>query len=105
MGVVNANFAKRQSGAGQGPTVGPPGGPPYDEQMEARVKALEDFARDARDRLVRLETKLEDVQRNMATTDGTKAAVSEAKNQIVMWVVGAVFAAQFLPAILKKFGL
>lgn len=35
----------------------------------------------------------------------TKADVVEAKNSIIMWVVGAIFLAQLLPAIMKKFGL
>ncbi len=93
------------SDAGAPETLKPGGEPPDNGGMEARVAALEAFAQDARDRLVRLEAKLEDVQKNMATTDGTKAAIAEAKNSIVMWIVGAVFLAQFLPALLKKFGL
>ena len=35
----------------------------------------------------------------------TKADLSEAKNAIVVWVVGAIFLAQLLPALLKQFGL
>ena len=35
------------------------GGPPYDGDMEERVAKLEDFAQDTRDRLARIETKLD----------------------------------------------
>lgn len=35
------------------------GGPPHNGDMEARVLKLEDFAQDTRDRLARIETKLD----------------------------------------------
>lgn len=35
----------------------------------------------------------------------TKADVSDAKNSIIMWVVGAILLAQLLPALLRRFGL
>lgn len=73
------------------------GGPPYDGGMEARVAKLEDFAQDTRERLVRIETRMESF--------ATKADLAEAKNSIIMWVVSAILLAQLLPAILKKFGL
>ncbi len=33
--------------------------PPYDGDMEARIKKLEDFSQESRDRLVRIETRLD----------------------------------------------
>ncbi|WP_157407032.1 MULTISPECIES: hypothetical protein [unclassified Janthinobacterium] len=35
----------------------------------------------------------------------TKADISDAKASIIMWVVGAIFLAQLLPGLLKKFGM
>lgn len=81
----------------KGPPIENGGGPPHNGDMEARVARLEEFAQEVRDRLARLETRAE----NFAT----KHDVSEAKNSIIMWVVGAIFLAQLLPALLKKIGL
>lgn len=81
------------------------GEPPYDGGMEARVAKLEEFAMDTRDRLVRIESRLDHIDKDMATKDGTKASIAEAKNSIIMWVVSAILLAQLLPALLKKFGL
>jgi hypothetical protein len=77
------------------------GEPPDNDRMEARVKSLEDFAVETRDRLARIETKLDEFAKHYAT----KADLTEAKNGIIMWVVSAIFLAQLLPAVLKKFGL
>lgn len=52
--------------------------------MEARVKALETFAQDARERLVRIETKLDHA--------ATKDDISQSANRIIMWMVGVLFA-------------
>lgn len=35
----------------------------------------------------------------------TKAAISEAKTTIILWVVSAVILSQILPQLLRKFGL
>ncbi len=35
----------------------------------------------------------------------TKADLAEGNNRIIMWVVGAIFLAQLLPAVLKRIGL
>lgn len=90
-----------------GSTIG--GQPPDNDDMEARVSKLEDFAQDTRDRLVRIEMRLENIDgrmnNQMATKDGVKADVAEAKSSIIMWVVSAILLAQLLPSILKKFGL
>lgn len=42
--------------------------PPGDHPMEARVAALEKVIPEIRERLVRVETKLDSVEKNMATT-------------------------------------
>ncbi len=57
------------------------GTPPTDNgDMEARVTALEDFAKDAKERLTRIETKLDHT--------ATKADVAEAANSQIKWMVG-----------------
>lgn len=66
------------------------GGPPHNGDMEA-----------IRERLIKIETKLD----TLTTIFATKADVSEAKFQIILWVVSAVFLAQLLPGLLRKFGL
>lgn len=85
------------------------GGPPYDGDMEARISKLEAGAQDVRERLVKIDTRLEHIEKematNMATKDFVRATVMEAKNSIVMWLVSAILLAQLLPALLKKFGL
>lgn len=60
--------------------VAPGGNPPYDGGMESRVSKLEDFAQDTRDRLTRIETKLETV--------ATKAELHDMKAEMVKWIVG-----------------
>jgi intein-encoded DNA endonuclease-like protein len=90
-----------KSTRGHGSTVDKGGEPPDNPGMEARVKRLEDFAQDARERLVRIEAKQDEFIKHFAT----KADVADAKNSIIMWVVSAILLAQLLPALLKKFGL
>lgn len=53
---------------------------PYDGGMEQRVAALEGFASDAKERLTRIETKLDSTV--------TKADLAEAMNSQIKWMVG-----------------
>lgn len=55
------------------------GVPPYDGDMEARVLKLEDFALETRDRLTRIETKLD--------ATATKADLMEAVNGQIKWMI------------------
>jgi hypothetical protein len=55
------------------------GEPPDNGVMEARVSKLEDAAQDTRDRLVRVETKVDAV--------ATKAEVNDLKAELVKWIV------------------
>ena len=88
------------------------GEPPDNGNMEARVAKLEQQVEKANERLagvdlrlVKIEAKLEQIGSSMSTQDGMKAAVAEAKNSIIMWVVSAILLSQVLPSILKKLGL
>jgi len=56
------------------------GGPPHNEGMEARVAKLEDFAQDTRERLTRIETKLDSF--------ATKADLQEMSGSMIKWMVG-----------------
>jgi len=61
-------------------SFGDSGDPPDNGSMEARVVALEEFAKDARDRLVRIEGKLDHA--------ATKADLSDAITGQIKWMVG-----------------
>lgn len=56
------------------------GGGGYDEGMEARVAKLEESAADTRDRLVKIEARLEQT--------ATKSDLTEAINNQIKWMVG-----------------
>lgn len=56
------------------------GGPPYDGSMENRVAKLEEFVVDARERLTKIETRLDHT--------ATKSDVQESANKIIIWVAG-----------------
>lgn len=56
------------------------GDPPDNGDMEARVVKLEDFAVETRDRLTRIETKLD--------ATATKAEVHDLKAELIKWIVG-----------------
>ncbi|MDG9858504.1 hypothetical protein N7403_32050 [Pseudomonas nitroreducens] len=55
----------RDNGSSSGNTGG--GNPPGDSELERRVEALEKVLPDLRERLVRVETKLDSMEKNMAT--------------------------------------
>jgi len=77
------------------------GGDGYDGRMEERVKKLEDLAEKSRADLHAIDLRLAKIDTRMDTF-ATKTDVAEAKNSIIMWVVGAIFVAQLLP-MLKDF--
>lgn len=66
--------------------------------MEERVKKLEDKVDKAVERIVNIERDVAVMRSNYATGKD----VSDSKNSIIMWVVGAIFLAQLLP-MLKDF--
>lgn len=75
--------------------------------MEARVTKLEAIAEKTGERLAQIDVRLnriESKQDEFTKHYATKADLTDAKNSIIMWVVGAILFAQLLPAILKKIG-
>lgn len=75
--------------------------------MEARVAKLEAIAEKTGERLAQIDVRLnriESKQDEFTKHYATKADLTDAKNSIIMWVVGAILFAQLLPAILKKIG-
>lgn len=66
--------------------------------MEERVKRLEELAEQSRMELRTIDTRLTKIETRMDNF-ATKTDVAEAKNSIIMWVVGAIFVAQLLPMI------
>ncbi len=73
----------------RGRSVDGGGGSGNDGDMEARLSALEKS-------VVRIETRMESL--------ASKSDVSEAKFQIIIWVVSAIILAQVLPSLLRFFG-
>lgn len=74
--------------------------------MDQRVAKLEALAEKTGERLAALDRDLAVIKSNYATREDVaalrgemKAAVAEAKNSIILWVVAAVFLAQLLPVV------
>lgn len=70
-GVSTPNTPEPLHGGGEPPDNGP---------MDARVAELEDFALDTRERLARIETKLD--------TFASKSDLSDMKSDLIKWMVG-----------------
>ncbi|QNB08373.1 hypothetical protein G5S34_17520 [Herbaspirillum frisingense] len=77
------------------PPVDKSGGGGNDGGMEERIKKLEQLSEKTNERLTSLDKDVAVMRSNYAT----KADISEAKVAIIVWVVGAVFLAQLLPAL------
>lgn len=89
----------------------------HNKDMETRISKLEVAVERIDGRLHGIETNLAVVKSNYATTldiasvrteiSGIRTEIANAKNSIILWVVGAVFFAQILPAmpgIFRAFG-
>lgn len=77
------------------------GEPPDNGDMDARVTKLEAS-------LQQLQLDAAVIKSNYASKEDIaklEAKMNEGLNRVIMWVVGSIFLAQLLPAILKKFGL
>lgn len=74
-----------------------PPDPPDNGDMEERVTALEKDMKDVRERLIKIEAKID----NLPTIFATKGDLAEAKFQIIVWVAGVVVFAQLLPMVVR----
>lgn len=64
------------------------GGPPGGGDLEKRIEALEKAIPDIRERLVRVETKVDSIEKHGAT----KADISSLESTLIKWFVGTAFA-------------
>lgn len=67
------------------------GGPPYDVAMEARLVRLEEFAVDAKERLTKIESRLEQTPTKAELADKTgelKVEIHKSSNELIRWIVG-----------------
>jgi hypothetical protein len=80
------------------------GGSGNDGGMEARVSKLESIAEKTSEKLAAIDLRLTKLE-TRSESFATKADVSDAKYQIVVWVVATFILSQVLPIVLKKFGL
>jgi ABC-type metal ion transport system substrate-binding protein len=79
--------------------------------LNDRVDRLEAIAEKTAERLLALERDVAIIKSNYATKADLaalraelKVDIAEAKVSIIMWVVTAIFLAQLLPALLKRYG-
>ncbi|MBS7845353.1 hypothetical protein KFF47_21435 [Pseudomonas fluorescens] len=98
-----AHWGSKRSGdkAGGGGHTGD-GNPPGGDTLEARVSALEKASQEIREKLVRVETKLESIEANMATKAeiaGVGTIIAELKTSVAesmvvqtRWLIGACLA-------------
>src|SRR5450830_78522 len=71
------------------------GEPPYDGDMEARIKKLEDHTDDVRDRLTKIEVRLEQ--------SATKADLHEQTQTMIKWLIGTALTVAALGLALLNF--
>lgn len=101
----------QQSGGGQ-PPIASTGSTGDNDDMERRIADLEVDMKDVRDRLVRVETKLDNAQQKLdglPSKDFVTAKISSSSTKIILWVAALVGAAQLIPSIavplLRHFGI
>jgi len=80
--------------------------PPGGDDLEARVKALEKVSQDIREKLVRVETKLESLEKSAATkTDiaDLKTAIAEGFTSQTKWFISTAIALAVIAFTAAKF--
>lgn len=80
----------RKGGGGDNQGSGTPPGPPGDDELKSRVEALEKALPDIRERMVRVETKLDGMEKNMASKadiSDIKVLMTEGFNSQTKWFV------------------
>lgn len=106
--VVKLNWTGRgnDNGTGNDDRGGPPGG---GNDLEKRLEAVEKAIPDIRERLARVETKIDHIEKTMATKSDMadmKTALAEGFNAQTKWFIGtalamtviAFTAARFIPS-------
>lgn len=74
--------------------------PPGSNQLERRIEKLEATSTDIQVRMVRIETRLESVEANMAK----QTDIAELETRLIKWFIGTAFAMTALAATIS-FGL
>lgn len=94
------------------PPIAPPPQAGDNDGMERRLTDLENDMKDVRERLVRVETKIDAAQQkldSLPSKDFVTAAVSGSTTKMIIWVAALVGAAQIIPSIavplLRHFGI
>ena len=96
---ARARLRRAQQGGFSGGPKPPDNG---DMEILRRVEKLESLAEKTNERLAALEKDVAVIKSNYSTKadiESVKTAVAEGQTKIIMWVVGAIFLAQILPAI------
>mgnify|MGYP000167916936 CR=1 FL=1 len=62
------------------------GGPPYDEEMEARIAKLEDFVSEARMEMRAIDVRLGRIEMRLDVA-ATKADIQDSANAMIKWIV------------------
>ncbi len=75
------------------------GGPPHDGDMEARVAKLEETMASVRERLVAIETKLDNVDKSMCT----KADMNALESTLIKWFMATALILASLAFTAAKF--
>jgi len=91
MGRVHTPNPRHWNGPPGGPAHGS-GEPPYDGDMDARVAKLEDFAGETRERLARVEVKMDHMDLKLGHVEAQLSHIATEVSQFKWWALGSVVA-------------